>query len=121
MSSCTIFIRHVSPSVCIEELKSRAVHARLDIHPLVREKPGDKFCGLILGTHNFIRKKGREDTVRPVLAFVASTSVIVGVPNAAEGSVSSSMERFAALIDGFDAVFFDGNTMLDRTGKDLLA
>ena len=117
MSSCTIYIRHTSPASCVGNILERSVAASVEVNPLVREKPGDYFSRLILGTHNFARRrvKGREDQCGPVLDFIASTSVIVGVPHSPDTRV------LAALTVGMKAVIFDGQTIRDPEGKDLLA
>lgn len=121
MSSCTIYIRHPDPAACVEELRARSESRRLAIHLLVREKPGDQFSRLILGTHNLLRQKkeGKEEDHRAALDFVATTSVIVGIPGSEDRSVADSLRLAASICEGFDARCFDGHSLRDQAGADI--
>ena len=115
MSSRTVYIRHNDPASCVREISARAERVGLEMHPLRRDQPGDRFSKLILGTHNFVRTSGRgaEADRLHVLEHITHTTVIVGVPSADDRKV-------AAVVEDLDAVVFDGTTVRDSSGEDLL-
>jgi len=122
MNNCTIYLRHDDPIECIQEISVRASKVGLEIHPLVKEKPGDKFSQLILGTHNFIQcsARGADESRSRVLKHIAQTTVIVGVPRATDSPLGSELSVVAGVVLAMDAIIFDGTTMRDHSGADLL-
>lgn len=87
------------------------------MNSLVREADASQFRRLILGAHNHARQrvKGREEMFRALLDFIATTSVVVGVPRAPD------IATLAHITDGFDVAVFDGHTFRNMEQKDLLA
>lgn len=122
MSSCTIYLKHLDPVACVREITNRAASSQVEVHFKFRKEAGDEFSRLILGTHNFFRTraKGLEEARRDILQRISEVTVIVGIPRAGNVTGESLVTGVSPLAEKMDAMFFDGFTMRDGSGIDLM-
>ena len=123
MSPCTIFLRSTDPQPAIPGVLHRAQKFGTEVHTLVRQAPRDEFSRIILGAHNFVRsgKCGTDAARQRVLDFILDATLLVGVGQTPPEGERYSVSVVATIGGTSDMMVFDGLTLRDSTGSDLLA